>query len=38
MKKIIILIAGAAIGAFLYQWLVQSKGQASTTEPDDATP
>jgi hypothetical protein len=37
MKKIIILIAGVAIGAFLYQWLVQSKGQASPAEPSDAT-
>ena len=38
MKKIIILVAGAAIGALLYQWLVESKGQVSPSEPDDTTP
>lgn len=38
MKKIIILIAGVAIGALFYQWLVQSKGQASPGAPDDVTP
>jgi hypothetical protein len=38
MKKIIILVAGVAIGALLYQWLVQSKGQVSPAEPDDVTP
>lgn len=36
MKKLLILIAGAAIGALLYQWLVHSKSQPSLGDADNA--
>jgi hypothetical protein len=38
MKKFLILIVGAAIGALLYQWLVHSKAQPSTGDPDNFLP
>jgi hypothetical protein len=36
MKKFLFLIAGAAIGALLYQWLVHSKNQPSLGDSDNA--
>jgi len=35
MKKIIILVIGAAIGALLFQWVSESKDQTATEDSED---
>jgi len=36
MKKIIILITGVAIGALLFQWLMQSKSEMLSEDSEEA--
>ncbi len=38
MKRLVVLLAGVALGALLYQWLVQDRGAQSSGGDVDALP